>query len=362
MLSDKKKISTRQIIIIFIVMVYSPAIRVIPAYTSEQAKQAAWITPLIAFLGLLIIFYGLQKTFQKYKDASLMEVIYDIIGTFTGKIIVSAYIVWITLLAALYVRYYSQRIVTSIFPNVDIRLFIIVMLVFVAYTSRYGVVVLARMNEIIFTIIAAIFVIFVLFLSPKLEIQNLTPISYLDIMPVLKGSLVIIAVWVYAIFLFMLSDQINDKENIKKFGIQASFFLLVINVLIIAVTVGTLGHTVSARMPLPFLSAVKQISFLDTLEKIESILVVTWIASDFTLISILLYVILNMVKSVFNFQDTKPFINVLCLFLFILSLYLTESSFELAEFSTKIALPVNLILGLAIPVLLFIVGKVRKKI
>lgn len=362
MFQDKDKVSTRQILIIFIVMVYSPAVRVMASFTSKQAKQAAWLTPVIGFIFLLATFLMLQNMYRKYMNSSLMDIMYAITGPFIGRFIVLCNILWLAILNALYVRYYGERIVGSILPNVDISLFIIVMLVLVAYICRYGLAVLARMNEVLFPIILTIFLIFIIFLCPKIEFDNLSPISYLDIMPILKGSSVIIAIWVYALFLFMLSDKINDKENIKKFGIQTAIFMFLAITVIIAITIGTLGHTVSARLPLPFLTAVKQISLFGTLEKIESILTVTWIAADFTLISVFVLIIMNMTKSVFKLRDTKPFINIFCIFLSIFSLYVSKSRFELGEFSTKIAIPANIILGFIIPVLVFFVGKIRKKL
>lgn len=362
MIINKEKISTKQILYIYLVILFSPSVRLIPSFSAQKAKQASWLTPTIGFIALIILFIIIQKIYNSYKNFTFMEIIYDITGSYIGRIIVLVYIIWVTILLALYTRYYGERIIGSIFPNVNINIFIIPMIIFVAYAIRYDIIIIARMNEILFPVILSIFFLFIIFLIPRFEINNLTPLCYIDIIPVLKGSAVSLAIWGYLPFLFVLSDKIKDTQNIYKHGKYAALFLLIATTFLIAMTVGTLGSSVVERLPLPFLVAVKQISIFGTLEKIESMLVTLWIASDFTIISVFSIIILKMIKSFLKLSDIKPFINIFCVFIYFFSLCIAKSRFELEEFSKYIAIPVNIVLEFIIPIVIFIIGKLRKKI
>lgn len=360
MTADKERISMKQAIFLFLTITFSPAIRLIPAFGASEAKQAAWLAPLVSCIALALLVILLQRM-VKNKSGSFMEIIYDVAGTVMGKILIMLYLIWVTILLAMYVRYYAERIVSTIFPDTSISVFIIAMLVFVAYVLHDGIVSIARMNEIIFPVIVVIFFILGLFILPKVEVDNLLPVSSLDILPVLKASTGLTAIWVYLLFLFFIGDKIKHKEKTKKAGIQAAVFLLIANFVLLAMTIGTLGYSVAERLPLPFMITVKQISVFEILQKIESVVVTLWIASDFIIITVFAYIALQMMKSLFKLSETKPLINIYLVLIYFLTLYLAKSIFELEDFSRIVAIPVNILLGFIMPFIIFAVAKVRRK-
>jgi hypothetical protein len=67
-------------------------------------------------------------------------------------------------------------------------------------------------------------------------------------------------------------------------------------------------------------------------------------------------------KYCFNFSDVKPLINIYAVFMYFLTIYLCNNVFELEHLSIYFVIPGNIILGFAIPVFMFIVGKIRKKL
>lgn len=362
MLSNTSKISTRQAILLYLTITYSPSVRIVASITAKSAKQAAWLAPLVSVFFLIAIFFMFHKFFTRFKNSSFTEVIHNIVGKLPGKILLILYILWSTMLLAMYVRYYAERLVTSAYPSIDIRFFIIVLLVVVVIVLRSGIVVISRMNEIILPLLTLVFFILIILVLPELHIKNLTPLSYKDIVPVLKASTGVTGIWIYITLIFFIGHEINDKENLFKKGKKTTLFLFSITTLIILTSVGTLGYSIIERTPLTFLATVKQISTFNTIQRVESILVCTWIISDFILISVFTYIILKMFKSLFGFSKITPFISVFLAFIYFLSLILTKRSFELQEFSDQIALPLNIFFGFVIPFIIFCIGKVRKLI
>lgn len=348
--------------LLFITLLYSPAIRFYPIQAAAEAKQAGWLTPLVPFVFLLLLVLVFHGFYKKHKDASWMDIICKITGKYLGSAILLAYLAWLVILLALYTRYYAIRINTVIAPVSDISFFIIAMLVLTAVVLRYGLVVFARMGEIIILILLIGLILLFVFSAKNISIDNLTPISRLDILPVIKGSYYLAGLWAYFVVIFFFSDKINDKEAIKNVGIKGAVFLAVMHILIAVMTIGSLGYSVTARSSLPFYITVKNITALRALGRIEALPVTQWIIADFILIIVFFYSILSIVKYLFKLSDTKSLIGILTILMYILSLYIAKSQFELQEFSVMVAIHLNILFGFIIPVLLLIAGKIRQQL
>lgn len=359
---DRNKISIRQAAFLLLTITFTPSIRVIPVYTAERAKEAAWLSPVITFAALILLAYVFQALYKKNKECSLIDLFGLIAGSITGKILAIVYLVWMMLLAALYIRYFAIRLVGSIYPIFNIEIFIAIMLVVIAYTLRFGLTTLARFNEIVLPLLAGLFFILVLLMLPNIKWSFLTPVTYRSIIPVIKASTGVTGIIAYFSFLFIVGDRISSKENIKKAGVSLALFLFMCLTLIITVVLGTFSHSVAERTQMPFLIAVKQISLFNTIEKIESLVVAFWVLSDYVLISFFIICALSILKSFFKLSDTKPITNIYIIFLYYLSLLLAKNVFEMEQLSNRLFIPGNLILGFGLPTVMLVVGKLRKKV
>jgi len=360
MLASRGKISLKQALFIYITIFFSPSIRFMPSYTAIIAKQSGYLSPIVPFFILLPIIILLHKAFMKHKDKSLIDIYYFSLGKATGKALLFLYALWILLITALYTRYYGERIVTTVFTQTKINIFILIMMTMIAFILRSGYTVIARMNEIICPLISIIFFILAIFMMPNFKINNITPISYLDIIPIMKAGFGISFLWGYILYIFLLSDIINDKENLMHHGIYVLFYLTLSSAVLIVIIIGTLGYSITAKIPLPFMDAVKIISLFDVVAKIESIVVIIWILSDFILISTFFYIVLHLLKSIFDLKEEKFIINILLVILYFLSMLITTSKIELEAFSYTIGISGNALFAIIIPFIVLIIAIVKK--
>jgi hypothetical protein len=116
------------------------------------------------------------------------------------------------------------------------------------------------------------------------------------------------------------------------------------------------------RSLLPFFIAVKQIRLFNTLEKIESVVIAAWVMADFLIICFFAIIALRLMKFCISFNEEKNLVNILIVFIGLFSFYLTQSIFDLEKFSRYFILPGNVILGYVIPIVMFSVGKLRRRI
>lgn len=359
---DNGKISVRQAMLLCIIIFCSPIIRYIPYMTVKEAKEAAWLCPLIVLIVAFIDILVWCEFLKKYEKKSFIEIIKDILGKILGNIVCITYFLWITLLAAFYLRMYAERLVSTTMPHVDIILIILAMLITVVYVLKDGIIPLARMNEIFFLTLIGIFIFYCILALPEMNIKYLFPITYKDIFPIFKGSIPILTIFSYSIMIFILNDKINHKGEFKKLSIITVIILTILFLFSIIIPLGVFSAPILVKMPLPFISAMMQVSIFDIIERIEGGIIMFWVISDFMLIAIFSYTAIHMLRISFNLSNVKPLLIIYILVIFLLSLALAKSSLELSALSEHLFTQWNIIMGFVIPLIVFFVGKIRKKV
>ena len=362
MLASPDKISVRQAVILFLTIVASPAIQILPRLIAETVGRAGWLAPLFSVPSFLCLVFIMQALFKKEKEANLSELFRKVFGNIPGKGVLVLYLIWLMILLGLYVRYFTERFLSSLLPDTSPAFFSITILAVVFYAVRGGIVNLARTVEFLFFIFTASFISLFLLSTANVKVINLLPVSHYDILPLMKTAYPFLAIWGYFTLIFFFGDKINDKENIRKFGLQGTVYLLLINIMLLIQTIGVYGHTLIQRLPLPYFVAIKSISLLQTIERIESIAMAFWVFVDFTIISVFLYLVISIIKSLFSLSEAKNMTSPIALFAFFFSFYIGKDRLELEHFSYYIAIPVNILLCMVMPVLLLVVGKIRKKV
>lgn len=361
-MDSNNKVSVKQLIIVIVVMIISPTVRFLPAYAAKHAAEAGWVTPWAAMPPVIVTIYFIHGIFKKYQDKNAAEVVKDILGKYVGTAALIVHFIWLLLLCSFFIRFSAERLVSSIYPNVDINLFIIITIMVISYIIRSGETSIARMGEILLPILLIVIAFIMLLLLPNIRADALLPISFSDTIPIIKGSFGTLSVFGYLFVIFFFSENIVGKQNTKKLFIKGTIVLQIMIFMVLFTAFGILGSSVIVRAPIPFLVTVKQISIADTIENFESVVVATWMLSDALLISTFFIILLNIAKGIFKLSDTKNFINIFAILLYLLANGIAKSRLELDIFAITVLISINIVIGYGTPALLFIVGKLRHKI
>jgi hypothetical protein len=87
-----------------------------------------------------------------------------------------------------------------------------------------------------------------------------------------------------------------------------------------------------------------------------------WAVADFVLLAFLMYVILAIIKHLLSLSEPKFLATPVALLGYVGSQYIANTIFELETFSLNIAVYANNFLFFIVPVIVLIVGKIRKKL
>jgi hypothetical protein len=257
----------------------------------------------------------------------------------------------------------SNKLGISMYPTVAPEYFILAMLAAVGFAVyKGGFTVITRMGEYLLPFLTFIFLLLCVLDGNNIKLSRLTPISYLDIIPVVKSGYYVCVVQAHLPMLFLLSNYFNNKSN-EKIGnyciLAALAYYILVTVLLVTV-IGSLGVETTANAPLPFMSMVRLISLFESIERIEPLVVGLWIFTDFMIISVLLITLLNMFRSLFSLSKTRNFIIISLIVIYFLAMMIGRNMFEITRFLDVFLYPMLFFWGYVLPFVVFITGKVRK--
>ncbi len=351
------KISSKQAVMLVMSTVFSPAVRLFSSYTSGKAVQDGWIAPLIVgmimFAFSFVIFALLKNGKSFYAQLNFS------FGSAIGKIFTAIYFVWGTLLAALQTRYYSQRVVSSIYSEIDIGVFVIIMAAICIYALRDGITTLARMNEIILPIMISVGLILLILLTPDIDINALTPIN--NTQSIVHVTLSMLASFGYITFTLFFADEITAKKEFERYTVYSIASGILLTLWLFVDVLGNLGHFVVEKLPYPFFAVVKQISVGEFLQHIEALIITLWILSDFIIIAFISSAMLKLLITCTHEHNCKELLFPYFALVITLVPMMGRTSFELEMLSEYIFIPANIILLFFIPLAMLICDKAKKR-
>ena len=351
------KISMRQACMILIGMVFSPAVRLFSSYVSSKGNQSGWMGPLIAgavTAGFVFVLWLWVKTERNY-----MEQLQYSLGTVGSKIIMVLYLLWGTGLVALHLRYYAERMVSTVYSELNMDIFILAMAGLCVYTLAKGLTTLGRMSEIILPIILTVSAALLILLTKNIEIQSLLPVA--DTMSILHVSFCNLASFGYVTFLLFFTDNIHNTQHFRKNSIISITVITAFSVWMFVSVIGSFGPYLIEKLSYPFLTVVKQISIGEFIQHIEAFIITLWILSDFMIIAFIGAAMLKVLGALIGTKDTKEFILPYFALCAALVPTIGKNSHEMEYLSEKIFIPLNILLLFLIPVVILIVGKMKDK-
>jgi spore germination protein KB len=237
----------------------------------------------------------------------------------------------------------------------------LLLLIYITYSG--GIEGIGRCSEV-FGPIILLSVLILLILSVSIfNYKNFLPVfSDTGFVPILKGTLHPLSFLGESVMMLMLlsfMDQPNKGPKRAVWGIAAAS-CLVSTVAIWVLLV--LGPEIASGLRHPAFDAVSYITVMDFIQNLEIIAVLVWILSVFIKLSLYFFLANYGTAQLFHIKKWRKLIWVTSTFFFILAIIFPNPTYTYIFDNTYwiyFALPVNMV---GIPLLLWFVGSLRKKI
>ena len=352
-----KKISMRQALMIFVGMVFSPAVRLFSSFVSGRGDQSSWIAPV--FAGAFMIFFVFVLWALIKRNRNFYQHLEYSLGINLSKVIGIIYVLWGILLTSVQMRYYGQRVASTIYTEIGMDIFIVVLIAICIYALKKGISVIARMNELLLPTIVFVSVLLLAFLTPDVETKVLVPIY--DWRSLTHVAVFNLASYGYITFVLFFVDEINDKESFKKQAITVILAVTLFVVWMFVTVIGTLGPKIIEKLPYPFFAVVKQISLGEFLQHIEAFVITLWILSDFILISFIGASTVKIIGGITRNNNTKDLLIPYFALCVTLVPMMGRTNYELELLSEKVFIPLNVIFLFIVPIIILVITKIKER-
>lgn len=374
-MKQQDMISRRQFIAIAFVSILSPLIRRFPRVLAETAGRAAWLSAPLAAVPLAVALGLAWLLFRRFPPGTgCTELMEKILGAPLARVICAVYALWLLLYAGFLLRSGANRFVSTVYQGAAPGLFIVCAAVICAFAALGPFKALARSAMLLRPLMIAIFVLVVALTVKDSDYSLLLPVTADDALPVAGGALELANLLGVAGYFAFVGDRVEGGPfRARDFAWWLAALLLIIGLM----TVGCLamfGAELTAKMTYPFFMLARDVTILGAMERIEPIVIAMWVFSDFILISSLLWIATRNLRYAFGVPDNKAVAKLSDLrrgrwlvlpgaLLASAAAFAVPGEVPAAAYLSEILVPaVSAVLIFGVPLLVFLVGLIRRKI
>ena len=355
-----EKISVLQFSFLLMTIVLATADVFLPAFVTREAGRDSWISVIIGTIISIIIVNVFLNMALKYPDKMFVDYSCDILGKPLGKLAGGVFLYYIFIITCIATRSLGEIFLIAFNPKTPIAIFIVTVILLVAYAVGKGVETISRMNEILLPLGLLILISITVLNFKELNFNYFLPILYDGIVPPLRGSILIQAWIIETIVILQLIPFVNDKKKIRS-SVTASLVIigagLQMGVLIIA-----LFGSATKSFILPALEFVRYANFGENFRGIDITIMSVWIGGAFVKISVFFFIFILGLARFLNIKSYKDLIIPGGVLLITYSMVFSRNIMEEMYFISFIKPFYSLCVVFLMPLLLLFISTLKKKL
>ncbi len=326
-----ERISGRQLLSIIFIIHSTVVIAVLPSITTADAYQDAWISSLIALIGVLIIALPITGLAARFPREDMVQYSISLLGPWIGRAVSLVYL-WLFLqVAAQETRLYAEMLISGFLTVTPISFIVIVMVLTSSVASICGIEVIARVAELLFTLILILVVSTVIIGLPKSDFTLIQPVLARGWGPVLRGAITPTAMSVHLVTTLFLAPSLVRPQKARRWVMGAVALAFLSMAVFSIITVIQLGPTEAARSVFPVLRMVRATRIGTFLDRVEAITVFAWGLGVFVGLSVYITLGAKGLARIFGIADYRPLVPPMAIVWMVLSVNLAGDTFQLRE-------------------------------
>lgn len=317
----------------------------LPGEVIEHAKNDAWISVLITAVVAYLTAYISYYIATEHPGYNFAQVHTKLFGGFIGKLIMMGFTIYVIILAGFSLRLFADTIKMFLLDRTPSVVIIMTTLFACVYCLMKGIKTISIVFDMMFPVV--FFIIFIALMTYKnAEINNILPIAYTGIKPIMRGSAHIIDSAVgCSIVSYIMPYFENAKETKKWIFIGVTIAISVYMVLIVMCLL-VFGIIEVQYLSFPAILLAKIIEFkAELFERTESFFMAAWIPGIFANIVIICTTAILNLKEIFNTKKTNRIILLIVPFI-IISTFIPKNIidvYDYLELGNKISVYLTLI-------------------
>ncbi|MBW5447959.1 GerAB/ArcD/ProY family transporter [Cohnella sp. CFH 77786] len=350
---DNGKIEPAQFRKLVMFFILGRAILITPTFLAEQAKQDAWISAAAGLLFGVLIVLLLRKMGTRFPESTLPQYSQGILGRWAGSAVAFLFFLHALLLCSLTTRSLSVFMASTMMPETPIQWIIGLYLFIAAVGARKGIENIGKTADVFYPLVVALFIIFVVFVTPQIEAEKLQPVLAKGMAPVLSGAYQVAGFpYMNLVLLLPIFPFVSDSRQAAKSFLQGTLLgggsLCILTLLCVAV----LGGPETANELFPTYEMAKTIEIGMFVQRVEAIMALMWFITIYFQVVICFYVAITILAQIFRLTDYRPLVFPMAFLLTAFAQLIAPSISYLIDFSRSTWSSYTLTYGLLILVLL----------
>lgn len=362
MLRENHKVPMWQFILFFLITAISNVLLYMPQLVAGRVGPAGWLTAIMAFPLFLLLSFVLNGLLNRNERENLSDVYIKTLGKIAGKAVLCIYLLLSIFLIANYLRFFCERVFSMVGSRVILPPIVLVLVALLQYVSRRPIGHTVRLSYIMALILGPFFAILLLLNFGQVDLLNAMPIRPKDAGPLFSSAVLLFGGWSHFTVLFLFRRTAIQRSSIWKTGLQVSAISALMFTVFFFLLIGSLSADLCALLPVPVFTVVKMLDIPGLIERFDMMLYIWWIVIDFFQIAFFFFASKTLMRDIFELETTESLMTPLSLIAFIGALFITNNRPEIKNFAVDYVVYAELALFFVIPVIAFVVGKLRKKI
>ncbi len=336
--------------------VFANIMLVFPRDMIKYGGSACWIIPIIITLIAVCYFAIIVKLYKNIGSLDLLD-ISNAIGGRVFKVIVGLLItVFLVFTVSIFMGAFSQTLKIISLDQSSFKYVGMLFFVGMTVSAFYGIEGIARISAFLIPLIVIGFILITLGVIPEFRINNLFPILGEGIISISKGSIINLNVFASIIILFLMVPFFK-KQNLKKVGFS---YIIISGILLLWSTISFIlvfPYELAIDKKIPVFQLARHIEFGNYVQRIESISVLISSICAIIFLGTLFNFIIYVLEKSLDLKQTKPIILPMAIIVFSLAYLSKMLNFD---FLGNSFVNVTWLCGMIIPVILIIIGSVKK--
>jgi spore germination protein KB len=283
------RISNRQLAFLMATVLLATVIYFMPQVAARAVQQDSWITALLSTVWAILVVLTIIALSRRFPGLTLIEYLPLILGKPLGKLLGLFYVFWFLGVGAFVLRQFAMLLNIAVMPATPVAVFMVTMMVLVVYALRGGLEVWTRVNEILLPIIIVALLMIMVLPYESMDFRRLLPVASHPAGVLMVSSLIGASwrgeIFMAAMFIPALTSSRHTSRNLMLMVLIVGLILAAMEV----ATVAVFGGVNAGELELPIFSLARMISLAKIFDRLEVLIVFTWVLGNFIKICVFMY-------------------------------------------------------------------------
>lgn len=333
-----------------------------PSPLVEHMGSDGWIAILMGGLLALLAFFLYYNIFRLYPDKDFFQIGRATVGKSIFNIFIAIFIAYNIVLLSLTIRTLGELIKIFILQTTPLEIIVLTFTITATYLASYEIDKISRASYFIYPIIILFTLITILVALPGSDISNLLPAFRTDMTGMIRGLGTTAFSFLGVEIVLLAIPYVEQKEKVFRTGVYAIGIVTAIYLLTFIMTLVNFSQEQIISQNYPVLVLIRQLDMPWLfLENLDGLVMSLWILVVFATIVPAYFAVGKYSSKLFTTKKHSYFILGVVPIIYFIAM-MPENFIHLMEDLTYVFYIFGVLSALVIPLIILIVGLIRRKV